>query len=325
MDATTQQLIYPLGRHIGIRNVHTNDMRFIKQPETLREITAMAISPNRRFLAICERHRDNLSAFISFYDMKSPDNSKVENRINVSEAQPTSQKTIKSIAFSHDSKHVAAIIEGPDCKAVAWEWYNRNKSRIIGQYEFGKAIINKISFKNNDAHVVCTSGNSHWKLWRPQENTFTVYSKLTLNKESNIYTDHCWLQYERMAATTAEGEVIIVEDFEQKQLIDNAFGTEEIQNVTCIKEFSKGFFVASDWGYMAMWVRSEENNSTQNKEGQIYDFIRSWKLSDVEIAGVICMDINTQEETIAASCKNNNMYLVNIKSIGLNESMDKDV
>ena len=31
-------------------------MKFIKQADTLKEVTAMALSPNKRFLAVCERH-----------------------------------------------------------------------------------------------------------------------------------------------------------------------------------------------------------------------------------------------------------------------------
>ena len=50
--------------------------------------------------------------------------------------------------------------------------------------------------------------------------------KLTLNKETHDYTDHIWLHFDRMAASTTDGEIIIIEDYEQKQLIDNAFGTD---------------------------------------------------------------------------------------------------
>lgn len=83
---------------------------------------------------------------------------------------------------------------------------------------------------------------------------------------------------------TAEGELFVVEGYEMKQYIENAFNTsggvsgsgdasnpggagaeEEIVNVTSVKEFSKGFFVASDSGHMAVWIRSEENNSTSGK------------------------------------------------------------
>ncbi len=132
MDASHPNVIYPCGRHIGVRDVVTNDMRFIKQSEQLRDVTAMALSPNRRFLAVCERHFGNLSAFISLYDLKTPDFKTEKAQINVCETEPSSQKTIRSVAFSHDSKNIAAVIEGPDCKAIVWEAYNKTKIRIIG-------------------------------------------------------------------------------------------------------------------------------------------------------------------------------------------------
>jgi hypothetical protein len=80
-----------------------------------------------------------------------------------------------------------------------------------------------------------------------------------------------------MVASTSDGELFIVEGFEMKQYIENAFASSngaatttgdeenEIINITVIKEFSKGFFVGSDNGFMSMWVRSEENNSTSGK------------------------------------------------------------
>lgn len=46
-------------------------MKFIKQPDNLKEITAMSLSPNKRFLAVCERHKNDVNAYLSFYDMKN--------------------------------------------------------------------------------------------------------------------------------------------------------------------------------------------------------------------------------------------------------------
>ena len=90
----------------------------------------MALSPNRRFLAVCERYRDNMSAFISFYDMKTFKSEK--NHISVCEALPTTQKEIIHIAFSADSKFIAILLHGPETRAVVYEWYNKNKSQLIG-------------------------------------------------------------------------------------------------------------------------------------------------------------------------------------------------
>lgn len=30
----------------------------------------MTLSPNKRFLAVCEKHKNDVNAYVSFYDMK---------------------------------------------------------------------------------------------------------------------------------------------------------------------------------------------------------------------------------------------------------------
>lgn len=60
-------------------------MNFIRQAETLKEITAMVLSPNKRFLAVCERHRHDLNAYISFYDMKSNSFKQIKASVNVTD------------------------------------------------------------------------------------------------------------------------------------------------------------------------------------------------------------------------------------------------
>ena len=71
MEAYDQpKIIYPVGKHIGIRNLITNQMSFIRQPEYVREIMGLYISTgnSRKNLAVVEKHvRDN-STYVSFYD-----------------------------------------------------------------------------------------------------------------------------------------------------------------------------------------------------------------------------------------------------------------
>ena len=118
-------------------------------------------------MAVCERRWNNKSAFISLYDLKNSDFKTEKANIDVSETEPSTQIIIKSVAFSNDSKNIAVVLEGSECRAIAWECYNKNKIRIIGQYDFGKQMVDKITFKPNDAHVIATSGHAHWKTWRP--------------------------------------------------------------------------------------------------------------------------------------------------------------
>ena len=115
-------LLYPVGRHIGVRDVrenatpqggsgaqgsgsggngssggsgghhHRSGMKFIKQPEQVREITSLTLSPvNKRFLAVCERHRGDPNTYISLYDIKTlfkQQAFKERIRINVGDLYP---------------------------------------------------------------------------------------------------------------------------------------------------------------------------------------------------------------------------------------------
>jgi hypothetical protein len=39
----------------------------------------MCLSPNKRFLAICEKHKHDNNAYVSFYDIKRDENRKSIN------------------------------------------------------------------------------------------------------------------------------------------------------------------------------------------------------------------------------------------------------
>lgn len=72
------------------------------------------------------------------------------------------------------------------------------------------------------------------------------------------------------------GEMYYMVDKAIYKIYDNAFQSEENQSyVVSITKFSKGFFVGSNEGEMAMWIRSEENQSSSGKSH--YDFIARWQ------------------------------------------------
>lgn len=335
-------IVYPVGRHIGVRNIESNEMGFIRHNENVKEITAMCLCPNKRYLAVCERQRNNLSAHICFYDMKTSAYKTEKTTINVCESDPTHQKIIKTIVFSPSSTEIAVIIEGPEYSVVVWDWrrHNTTKAKIKGQVELGKTVATKVSFNPEDTNQVCTTGQNHWKVWRVQEGALRSEPSFQ-EQTSSIYTDHCWLSKDKIAGCTSEGQIVIFEKvpdpsskaisnkvslkFIQKQVIGNAFMSEDVFNISCIKTYSKGFFVASDTGTMALWVKSEENNQSSNQDDQDYDFIRRWSPVVTKGTKVISMDVNRTEDQLAAACQNNNIALVNIKSIGLNDNLTREV
>ncbi len=61
-------------------------MKFIKQGDQVKEITSITLSPNKRFMAVCERQKGELNTFIVLYDVKmlfKQQGSKEKLRLNV--------------------------------------------------------------------------------------------------------------------------------------------------------------------------------------------------------------------------------------------------
>lgn len=74
---------------------------------------------------------------------------------------------------------------------------------------------------------------------------------------------------------------------------------------------------------MALWARSEENNSTSGK--QAFDFIRKWQPIATKDRQILSMDCFSGEEHLVISMDNNNIGLVEVKSIGLNDDLTKEI
>ena len=72
-----------------------------------------------------------------------------------------------------------------------------------------------------------------------------------------------------------------------------------------------------------MWVRSDENNSTSGK--QAFDFIRKWCPASTKGIKILGMSVSPGEDFLAVSLANNNIGLLHIKTLGLNEDINRDI
>ena len=64
-------IVYPVGKHIGIRTITSNAMMIIK-PDEVKEILSLTISTGgmRRYLAAVERQVHNNFLWVSIHDLK---------------------------------------------------------------------------------------------------------------------------------------------------------------------------------------------------------------------------------------------------------------
>jgi len=129
----------------------------------------MAISPNREFLAICEKiNEDDESKkkipWVSVYEIKkSLVKSAVGGESRSFNYPETNVLHFAAMAFSSESRFLACLTEDPEFKLVFLDLLS-NKKNLAGT-TIGLPIT-KISIKPTDNHMVAISGPSLFKLLR---------------------------------------------------------------------------------------------------------------------------------------------------------------
>ena len=108
-----QTIIYPSGSNCILFNIDQKSQRFIAGTDKSTGMTALAVSPNRRYVAIAEKGD---KAVISIYDLNTLRKKKV---LSSTEVQSTE---FVSVAFSPDSKYLVSQGGRPDWTLLYWTW-----------------------------------------------------------------------------------------------------------------------------------------------------------------------------------------------------------
>lgn len=114
-----QTIVYPSGANCILYNIDQKSQKFIPGSDKSDGMTAMAVSPNRRYVAIAEKGE---KATITIYDLHSLRKRKI---LSSNEVQSTEYV---SLAFSPDSKYLVAQGGRPDWTLLYWTW---EKSKVM--------------------------------------------------------------------------------------------------------------------------------------------------------------------------------------------------
>ena len=238
----------------------------------MEKITAMAMSGNRHFLAVAKKLKNDTSAYIYFYEYKN-DTYRIQKAV-ITDGDPNSAvpKEFTSLYFSRDLKHIGALTNQPS--ANVYDWQKRGKP--LGYSSLSGEDVNKITLNPSDSHSVCTSGKKHLKFWQISDGQFKELSSSANISQKYFFTDHSWLDSERIVTCTDSGEIFILG---KGGIIQSHSAFDDISlSAQSILPFSKGFFVGGDEGIIGLWVRKEENPSSPNESTDPFDFIRHWRL-----------------------------------------------
>lgn len=105
-DPAKLVLAYPIGRQVGMRDVKTNLMRFLRPAcDVATEVTCFAQTVTKKYLAVGYIRQADKRAYVSVHNVR---NCGIKTKVHIDidifadQPDPTGQRAVLSMAFSPD-------------------------------------------------------------------------------------------------------------------------------------------------------------------------------------------------------------------------------
>ncbi|XP_030351750.1 cilia- and flagella-associated protein 57 [Strigops habroptila] len=304
--------------------------KFMPGIEKTRGVQAMAISPDRRYLAAAETVADQ--PVLTVYDLSSVP---VRRRRTLSAAELPARIAV-SLAFSPNCQYLAAATAPPQGRLTYWLW---EKQRLLAavRLEAPGSSVCQVSFSPQDNTQVCITGNGFFKLFKYCERTLKQ-----MNLEKGMpqnYLCHTWLSKEEVICGTDTGKLILFETGDllwktsveyrkpHRELEEDATTTEyeccsvgssgndgsqqdSLPQISAIAAYSKGFACSSSPGIVLLFEKTRGKELYE--ESQEIWLPKDRFSSDPKKSGkqdIICICFSPSEETMVVNTQKNQLYM----------------
>ncbi|EEY54552.1 WD domain-containing protein, putative [Phytophthora infestans T30-4] len=204
-----QTVAYPAGHHIIVCSLDDKRQKFIAGTEASEGVTATALTPSRRFLAVAERSE---RALVSIFDLKTLKKRKV---LSPADAQARSYVS-KPVASVKAPLHVMAPHASPSSAMLALAGQSTQHTIASGSNNSGGIAsaacppqVSACSFSDVDAGLVCVTGVGLIRFFRVLETAFRPLPSPRM--ESHIFLAHAWLKQsdDYLVAGSAAGDLML--------------------------------------------------------------------------------------------------------------------
>ena len=311
-----QTVAYPVGRTFVMYNQVTNTQRFITGQERAEGISAMAVTPNKKYIAIATCGE---SPSIEICDTTTRKRRKTLN------LQDLGSKEFVCLSFSSDCRHLVTQGGPPEWNLVFWTW-DRLKSLAMlssaGDREGSKndkSFVSCCTIDPADPCHIAVSGNGVFKFYRFSDGQLRPSPGGMGKRDPQNILCHRWLRdTDRIIASTENGELLLIENCEFKCVLPLSPSDGLSIDVLCV--WSKGFICGGDMGLISVYEQSDEK--------ELYRKVKSVKVdpkkdSDSGFEGdpiIKSLSLSQQEDYLAIStCNGSNsahgqLYVLNIAS-----------
>lgn len=321
-----QRIIYPCGHNVVILTIGDDKTQeYIPCIEGSEGITAMALSSNKSYLAVCERSEKALCCIYAV-------NTKKRRKIICSDN--LNDREFISVAFSHQNEkgHLVTLTGGQEGMVILWQW---NKGKCIAYQKVGISegqTLYDASFSIQDFNSLIVTGNGVYKYFKLKDNGLRPeHGGLNQKREyhfSNHFTCHCWLPDGKTIVCTDQGELLLLESTGELKMFLSCSPGDGFY-IESITTYSKGFMIAGDTGQIMVYEKTDEPkrpfayvatwpNEDPKKEKKYSELLLSIMASRIK-----CIALSSNDDTLVFSTENNQLMKVNVNLEKTSESSIK--
>ncbi|CAM9492887.1 unnamed protein product [Chrysoparadoxa australica] len=256
-DQTT--LLYVAGHNLVFYDILEKSQRFIHGTEGCAAITALAICPNSKFVAVAESQGEHQ---ICIYDLRT-----LRKRKSLAQPADTATREFVSIAFSHDSNLLLTQGGAPNWTLSLWNWH---KARLLGQVSTSDSLpVYACTFSPVDASLACVTGNNVFRFYRVKESG--IHAMPLCRVREHNFLSHAWLKQpeDHLVLGTEKGQLILFRRF----ICHLAVSLGDDTQITSLVAFAQGFIAGCSDGKFALLTL---NNDDQASPTTMFELTHSW-------------------------------------------------
>ncbi|CAJ1051853.1 cilia- and flagella-associated protein 57 isoform X1 [Xyrichtys novacula] len=322
-----QTVVFPSGNSCVCYNTVQNLQRFIPGSEKSQGMHALAVSANRRYLAVSESGE---RATITVFDLQYEQG----RRRKVLTTGELLVQEFVCMAFSPDSKYLIAQTGGPDWMLFFWLW---EKQKVLATVKTSNSSnpVTQVSFNPYNNMQLCVSGTGVFKLFRYSEGALKQSSFPKV--ESINFLCHAWMTAEHVMAGTDTGRLLMFESGDLRREINLASKAVQDQSdrhpqvrkigdtdvsedpsvphITAIVSYSKGFACSFGPGTVYLFEKNEEDGYKRIKEIKIPSDPNCSEMTPAECQVIDTMCISPAEKTLAISTNRGQLYSYSLSTV----------
>lgn len=244
------------GRFVVFFNTQYATQDFIPCSDNCDHITAMAITNNRRSLAVAE------SGEVPAIAIYEPQTKKRKRLLTLPAGTELGSREYVALGFSADGRYLIAQGGFPDWNLVLWSIERGRHLAMINSSDRtnpsqDRRVINQCSISPKDPAVVCVSGKQIFKLFRYGNGEFFQLPCQLGRGEAINCLAHVWLPPEdRIICSTDNGDLLLVENGEYMHQLP--LSPSDSLSIDTLIAYSKGFICGGDMGLVTVFEKTDD-------------------------------------------------------------------